>query len=66
MAPTQPLVSSYESQLSTRFYSNSMALEVLVCLILIFILVIEVVKFVKKIYEWQTEYEINLEQKYSE
>jgi len=41
-----------------------MALEVLICLLLILFLVVEVIKFIKKTYEWQTEYEINLDQKY--
>jgi ABC-type multidrug transport system permease subunit len=50
----QHLITSYNSQLSGRFYSNSMALEVLVCLILILLLVVEVIKLVKKAYEWQT------------
>ena len=42
-----------------------MAAEVLICLILIFILVIEIIKFVKKTYEWQTELEVNLDKKYA-
>jgi hypothetical protein len=33
---------------------------------MIFILIIELVKFAKKTYEWQTEYEVNLEQKYAD
>jgi hypothetical protein len=31
-----------------------MALEVLICLLLILFLVVEVIKFIKKTYEWQT------------
>jgi len=58
------LILSYNNQLSSRFHSNSMALEVLICLLLILFLVVEVIKFIKKTYEWQTEYEINLDQKY--
>ena len=41
-----------------------MAIEVLVCLILVFILVIEVVKFAKKIYEWQADQEMRIEQRF--
>ena len=42
-----------------------MAIEVMLCLIMIAILVVEVVKFLKKTYEWQSEYEIVLERRYS-
>jgi hypothetical protein len=48
------LIISYNTQLSSRFHSNSMALEVLICLLLILFLVVEVIKFIKKTYEWQT------------
>lgn len=50
------LISSYSDQLNSRFHSNSIALEVLICLVFILILVIEIVKFGKKTYEWQTEF----------
>jgi hypothetical protein len=39
---------------------------VLVCLVMIFILVIEIVKYVKKTYEWQTDYELKIEQRFTE
>jgi cell division protein FtsL len=62
----QQLIANYNSQLSSRFHSNSMALEVLVCLLVILMLALEIVKLIKKTYEWQNEFETNLEQKYSE
>lgn len=37
---SQTAIANYKSQLNNRFYSNSISLEVLVCLVLIFILVI--------------------------
>ena len=43
-----------------------MAIEVLLCIIMIAVLVVEIVKFFKKTYEWQSEYEIDLEKKYSD
>lgn len=46
----QTRINNYSNQLSSRFYSNSMALEVLIGLLLILVLVVEVVKFVKKSY----------------
>ena len=64
-ARQQQLILSYNNQLSSRFHSNSMALEVLICLIFILFLVVEIIKIVKKTYEWQTEYEVNLDQKYA-
>jgi hypothetical protein len=62
----QALITSYSDQLSSRFYSNSMALEVLISLLLILVLIIEVLKFVKKMYEWENEHETNLELKYTD
>ncbi len=62
----QDAIASYKNQLSTRFYSNSMSLEVLVCLILIFLLVIELIKFAKKTYEWQADNEMRIEQRFAE
>jgi hypothetical protein len=62
----QALITSYSDQLSSRFYSNSMALEVLISLLLILVLIIEVLKFVKKTYEWENEHETNLELKYTD
>lgn len=56
----QQLIASYSNQLANRFYPNSMALEVLICLLLIVVLVVEIVKFAKKSYEWETEHEISL------
>jgi len=44
------LIAAYKSQLSNRFYSNSIALEVLIGLIMILMLTVEVVKFFKKTY----------------
>ena len=49
----QILIQNYSDQLSSRFHSNSMATEVLVGLIIITLLVVEVVKVIKKTYEWQ-------------
>ena len=63
---SQTAIDNYKSQLNNRFYSNSISLEVLVCLVLIFILVIEVVKFFKKTYEWQTEYEMKIDIRHTE
>lgn len=63
---SQTAISNYKSQLNNRFYSNSISLEVLVCLVLIFILVIEIVKFFKKTYEWQTEYEMKIDIRHTE
>jgi len=65
-ASQQALITSYSDQLSSRFYSNSMALEVLISFLLIVVLIVEVVKFVKKTYEWENEHETNLELKYVE
>lgn len=58
---SQTAITNYKNQLNNRFYSNSISLEVLVCLVLVFILVIEIVKFFKKTYEWQTEYEMKID-----
>ena len=65
-ANQQALITSYSDQLSSRFYSNSMALEVLISLLLILVLIVEVVKLVKKTYEWENEHETNLEMKYAD
>lgn len=45
------IIADYDRQLN-RFYPNSMALEVLFCLIMISLLIIEIIKFYKKTYEW--------------
>ena len=60
------LVISYSDQLSSRFHSNSMACEVLIGLLAIMMLVVEIVKIIKKTYEWQNEFEVNLDQKYAD
>ena len=60
------LVLSYSDQLGSRFHSNSMACQVLIGLVIILILVIEIVKVIKKTYEWQNEFEVNLDQRYAD
>lgn len=63
---SEAAMSNYKNQLNSRFYSNSMSVEVLACLVLILIFAVEVAKFLKKTYEWQTDYELRIEQRYTE
>ena len=63
---SQQLTQLYSDQLGSRFHANATATEVLITLIFIMMLVVEVIKFIKKTYEWQTEYEINLDNKYND
>lgn len=46
------ILTQYTSNLKQRFYANSLAIEVLICLIFLFMLVIECLKLYRHTYEY--------------